>query len=108
MFGALLIGGATTSPQHTAVKIAPQYEEPVVHVLDASRAVGVVSDLLSEERRADFVAQNQTAQQKLRDQHGSRQEKPLLSLDAASATSESVAPKFTLKELTANCCGSIA
>ena len=51
----LLIGGATTSKVHTAVKIAPNYDGPVVHVLDASRAVGVAATLLSEARRQDFV-----------------------------------------------------
>jgi 5-methyltetrahydrofolate--homocysteine methyltransferase len=52
----LLIGGATTSKLHTAVKIAPQYEQPVVHVKDASRAVGVAGSLLSKELRANYVA----------------------------------------------------
>ena len=52
----LLIGGATTSRVHTAVKIAPEYKGPVVHVLDASRAVGVASNLLSDELKAEFVA----------------------------------------------------
>jgi methylmalonyl-CoA mutase cobalamin-binding subunit len=52
----LLIGGATTSRQHTAVKIAPEYTGPVVHVLDASRAVDVVSSLLSETQRGAFLA----------------------------------------------------
>src|SRR6185503_7473352 len=51
----LLIGGATTSKVHTAVKIAPRYAGPVVHVLDASRAVGVASSLLSETQRDGFV-----------------------------------------------------
>ena len=53
----LLIGGATTSKAHTAVKIAPNYDAPVIHVLDASRSVGVVSNLLSDTLRADFVAE---------------------------------------------------
>ena len=53
----LLIGGATTSPQHTAVKIAHEYSHPVVHVLDASRAVDVVSSLLGE-KKAEFDKQN--------------------------------------------------
>ncbi|GAB4340454.1 MAG: methionine synthase [Calditrichia bacterium] len=53
----LLIGGATTSKKHTAVKIAPQYSQPVVHVLDASRGVGVVSALLSPDARAQFEEQ---------------------------------------------------
>jgi 5-methyltetrahydrofolate--homocysteine methyltransferase len=54
----LLIGGATTSRAHTAVKIAPHYSEPVVHVLDASRAVPVTTSLLSEEGKPEFVAQH--------------------------------------------------
>ncbi|MFM2130109.1 MAG: methionine synthase, partial [Pseudomonadota bacterium] len=53
----LLIGGATTSKVHTAVKIAPNYKGPVVHVVDASRAVGVAQNLVSEDKRAHFVAQ---------------------------------------------------
>ena len=51
----LLIGGATTSAKHTAVKIAPQYEQPTVHVLDASRCVGVVDKLMSDGLRPQFV-----------------------------------------------------
>src|ERR1700728_3972548 len=54
----LLIGGATTSRAHTAVKIAPHYSQPVVHVLDASRAVPVTTNLLSDEGKAPFVAQH--------------------------------------------------
>jgi 5-methyltetrahydrofolate--homocysteine methyltransferase len=54
----LLIGGATTSAKHTAVKIAPQYEHPIVHVLDASRCVGVIDKLLSDDHRDNFVAEN--------------------------------------------------
>ena len=54
----LLIGGATTSAKHTAVKIAPQYKEPTIHVLDASRAVGVVEKLLNPDRRDDLVRRN--------------------------------------------------
>src|ERR1043166_5897757 len=53
----LLIGGATTSKAHTAVKIAPHYSEPVVHVLDASRAVPVTTSLLSPENKPAFVVQ---------------------------------------------------
>src|SRR5204863_6736034 len=53
----LLIGGATTSKAHTAVKISPNYSEPVVHVLDASRAVPVVSSLISAQQKPRFVAQ---------------------------------------------------
>ncbi len=79
----LLIGGATTSKQHTAVRVAPEYTAPVVHVLDASRVVNVVSDLLDDERRPEFVTRNLDAQEMLRLQHADKQRKPLLSLDAA-------------------------
>jgi 5-methyltetrahydrofolate--homocysteine methyltransferase len=79
----LLIGGATTSRQHTAVKIAPEYDETTVHVLDASRVVDVVSSLLSDDRRGAFVEGNRDLQQRLRDQHGARKQRPLLSYEAA-------------------------
>ncbi|MGD0348667.1 MAG: methionine synthase [Terracidiphilus sp.] len=65
----LLIGGATTSRAHTAVKIAPHYSEPVVHVLDASRAVPVTTSLLSDDGRAGFVAQHNTEYDALRKAH---------------------------------------
>jgi 5-methyltetrahydrofolate--homocysteine methyltransferase len=61
----LLIGGATTSAKHTAVKIAPQFSRPTVHVLDASRCVGVVEHLLNPNLRAEFEARNRLEQQKL-------------------------------------------
>src|SRR5438445_2335097 len=78
----LLIGGATTSKQHTAVRIAPAYTGSTVHVLDASRVIGVVSDLLDEGRRPKFDRDNRALQEKLRTQHtASRRE--LLSLEAA-------------------------
>ena len=78
----LLIGGATTSKQHTAVRIAPAYTGSTVHVLDASRVIGVVSDLLDEGRRPKFDSDNRALQEKLRLQHtASRRE--LLSLEAA-------------------------
>ena len=64
--GPLLIGGATTSRAHTAVRIAPAYKGPVVHVLDASRAVGVVSQLKSAEKRPGFDAENRREQERLR------------------------------------------
>ncbi len=79
----LLIGGATTSPQHTAVKIAPEYSGSVVHVLDASRAVGVVSSLLDPRQRESYDAQVRADQERLRTLHSQRQEKPLLSLRQA-------------------------
>ena len=62
----LLIGGATTSRRHTAIKIAPHYSEPVVHVLDASRAVPVTTSLLSEDGKADFVAQHRADYEAIR------------------------------------------
>jgi 5-methyltetrahydrofolate--homocysteine methyltransferase len=65
----LLIGGATTSRAHTAVKIAPHYSEPVVHVLDASRAVPVTTSLLSDEGRAEFVAKHRAEYEALRRAH---------------------------------------
>jgi 5-methyltetrahydrofolate--homocysteine methyltransferase len=81
----LLIGGATTSRQHTAVKIAPRYEESVVHVNDASRAVGVVSALLDPERRKQLDGRNREQQERLRFVHEGRRERPLLSLADARA-----------------------
>jgi 5-methyltetrahydrofolate--homocysteine methyltransferase len=68
----LLIGGATTSRAHTAVKIAPAYGGPTVHVLDASRGVGVVSQLLSAERREEFLRATRAEYDTLRTQHGAR------------------------------------
>jgi 5-methyltetrahydrofolate--homocysteine methyltransferase len=65
----LLIGGATTSRRHTAVKIAPHYSEPVVHVLDASRAVPVTTSLLSDEGKLEFVAQHRADYEALRKAH---------------------------------------
>jgi len=90
----LLIGGATTSRAHTAVKVAQHYSEPVVHVLDASRAVPVTSSLLSKDGKAAFVKQLREDYEKLRAQHGSSQVK-LLSLAAARAN----APKLKYDDL---------
>ena len=81
----LLIGGATTSRQHTAVKIAPEYRQPTVHVLDASRAVDVVSSLLSDRQRDTFAAKVRAEQAELRDKYGTKREKTLLSLADARA-----------------------
>jgi len=81
----LLIGGATTSRQHTAVKIAPEYAGPVVHVLDASRAVGVVSDLMDRDRRRELERRNREEQERLRELHAGRSRRPLLPLDEARA-----------------------
>jgi 5-methyltetrahydrofolate--homocysteine methyltransferase len=74
----LLIGGATTSRQHTAVRIAPEYSQPVVHVVDASRVVGVVSDLLDPERRQKLDRENRAEQDRLRQLHAERLAQPLL------------------------------
>jgi 5-methyltetrahydrofolate--homocysteine methyltransferase len=80
----LLIGGATTSKAHTAVKIAPHYSGPTIHVLDASRAVNVVSSLISEERRQEFITKNQKDQEHLREEfHLRNAEKQLLSIEEA-------------------------
>ena len=74
----LLIGGATTSKQHTAVKIAPEYGGPVVHVLDASRAVDVVSQPARRRAGRRSRRANREAQETLRQQYATRREKPLL------------------------------
>jgi 5-methyltetrahydrofolate--homocysteine methyltransferase len=82
----LLIGGATTSRIHTAVKIDPMYDGPVVHVLDASRSVPVASELISEETRKSFKDRTKAEYSKLRKDHETRQqEKNLISIDAARA-----------------------
>jgi 5-methyltetrahydrofolate--homocysteine methyltransferase len=78
----LLIGGATTSRAHTAVKIAPHYSEPVVHVLDASRAVPVTTSLLSDDGKADFVAQHRADFEALRKAHSAPRQ-TVISLEAA-------------------------
>ncbi len=82
----LLIGGATTSRVHTAVKIAPFYKQPVIHVLDASRAVGVVSNLISDELKPAYVAEIEREQEAARAAHaGKRSEKKSLTIAAARA-----------------------
>jgi 5-methyltetrahydrofolate--homocysteine methyltransferase len=86
----LLIGGATTSKQHTAVRIAPAYEGPTVHVLDASRVVGVVSDLLDPGRAATLDTANRAEQERLRVQHAGRRSQPLLTVEEARANREQV------------------
>jgi 5-methyltetrahydrofolate--homocysteine methyltransferase len=97
----LLIGGATTSKQHTAVKIAPEYSQPTLHVLDASRVVGVVSSLLDGDRRAALDEENRELQERLREQHADRLRKPLLTIEQARANRHRVAfddlpvPSFT-------------
>ncbi|HXJ64200.1 MAG TPA: methionine synthase, partial [Actinomycetota bacterium] len=74
----LLIGGATTSKQHTAVRIAPEYGAEVVHVLDASRVVNVMSDLMDPERRRTLDSSNRELQERLREEHAARLARPLL------------------------------
>jgi 5-methyltetrahydrofolate--homocysteine methyltransferase len=97
----LLIGGATTSRQHTAVRIAPAYAQETVHVLDASRVVGVVSDLLDPVRRSALDEANREEQERLRTQHAEKERRPLLTLDAARANRQQLeyddlrAPAFT-------------
>src|SRR5688572_30019451 len=78
----LLIGGATTSGKHTAVKVAPAYSGPTVHVPDASLAVGVMGKLLSADRGA-YLAEVRGKQQSLREAHASAQKRPLIGLDEA-------------------------
>jgi 5-methyltetrahydrofolate--homocysteine methyltransferase len=94
----LLIGGATTSRQHTAVKIAPAFSKPTVHVLDASRAVGVVASLVNRETRAAFDVKNRKEQEELRELHGRKRQKPLLSL--ADADRKRFVPDFRREDLT--------
>ena len=87
----LLIGGATTSPAHTAIKIEPMLSDaPVVHVLDASRAVGVVSQLMSDETRDRFWGETKDKYARLRDSRSGGQAKARVSLEAARA----MAPKI--------------
>ena len=85
----VLIGGATTSPAHTAVKIAPHYSGPIIHVLDASRSVPVTTTLLSEDGRDKYVADNEARHEKLRETFN-KKDKPTVSLSQARAN----APKF--------------
>jgi len=81
----LLIGGATTSKVHTALKIDPNYEGPVIHVLDASRAVGVASKLLSDTQRDGFVGEVADEYVQVRDARAGKAEKQLMSLEDARA-----------------------
>jgi 5-methyltetrahydrofolate--homocysteine methyltransferase len=97
----LLIGGATTSRQHTAVRIAPAYAQATVHVLDASRVVGVVSDLLDPVRSVELTRANGVDQERLRAEHADKQRRPLLPLWQAQSNREQVSfdelaiPSFT-------------
>ncbi|MCA9605027.1 MAG: methionine synthase, partial [Myxococcales bacterium] len=91
MVQPLLIGGATTSRQHTAVKIAPAYAPPVVHVLDASRAVNTVASLLSDEQRAGFAEANEKDQDQLRKLHARGPIRPLVPYAEANAKAPTLA-----------------
>ena len=85
----LLVGGATTSRAHTAVKIAPHYSQPVVHILDASRAVPVTTSLLSDEGKDEFVAKHRTEYEALRKQHAAPKVK-LVSIETARVRRTSI------------------
>jgi 5-methyltetrahydrofolate--homocysteine methyltransferase len=99
----LLIGGATTSRVHTAVKISPHYEGPVVYVPDASRSVSVCSDLLSDGRATAFIDELKSDYERVRTQHANKKATPLVTLAQARANKTPVdwatytppAPKFT-------------
>ena len=98
----LLIGGATTSRAHTAVKIAPHYSEPVVHIVDASRAVPATTSLLSDDGRAEFISQHRAEYEAVRKSHAVLQQKTI-SLEKARARRTPIewraedipAPEFT-------------
>ncbi|GIF69577.1 5-methyltetrahydrofolate--homocysteine methyltransferase [Asanoa ishikariensis] len=97
----LLVGGATTSRQHTAVRVAPAYTGSIVHVQDASRVGGVLTGLLDPERVEEFDAANRVEQQRLREQHAEREKRPLVPIGTARANREVVSfddlptPEFT-------------
>ncbi len=86
----ILIGGATTSRQHTAVKIAPVYRGSVLHVNDASRAVGAVASLLDPSRKDEVDERNRAEQERLRDLHDTKRQKPLLPYGEAVARGASI------------------
>ncbi len=86
----LLIGGATCSRVHTAVKIAPHYEGPVVYVPDASRSVGVCSELLSDERAAKYIAELEADYDRVRALHAAKKATPLVTLAAARANKTAI------------------
>ncbi|WP_341893474.1 methionine synthase [Variovorax sp. YR752] len=99
----LLIGGATTSRVHTAVKISPHYEGPVVYVPDASRSVSVCSELLSDGRATAFIDELKSDYERVRTQHANKKATPLVTLSAARANKTPIdwsaytpaKPKFT-------------
>ena len=81
----LLIGGATTSRAHTAVKIAPNYDGPVVYVPDASRSVSVAQSLLTQEQREQYIEEIKSDYERIREQHANKKTTPLISLAEARA-----------------------
>jgi 5-methyltetrahydrofolate--homocysteine methyltransferase len=105
----LLIGGATTSRVHTAVKISPHYDGPVVYVPDASRAVGVCTELLSDDRAAAYIAELKADIEKTRQLHANKKQTPLVTLAQARANKALLdlsrvapAPKFTGRRVLKN------
>jgi 5-methyltetrahydrofolate--homocysteine methyltransferase len=86
----LMIGGATTSRVHTAVKIAPHYDGPVVYVPDASRSVSVASSLLSDESASKFIQDLRDDYERIRLQHANRKVAPTISLEAARQNREKI------------------
>ncbi|MBS6363056.1 methionine synthase [Burkholderia sp.] len=86
----LLIGGATTSRVHTAVKIAPNYEGPVVYVPDASRSVSVASSLLSDEGATKYLDELKADYDRIRDQHANRKAQPMVTLPEARANKTTI------------------
>ena len=107
----LLIGGATTSRVHTAVKIAPHYDGPVVYVPDASRSVGVCSELLSEDKAAAAIAELRADNERVRAQHAGKKATPLVTLAQARANKTPIdwradtlppAPTFTGRRVLRN------
>src|SRR5450432_1230511 len=86
----LLIGGATTSRQHTAVRVAPAYDGTTLHVLDASRVAGVVGDLLDDDRAQALAVSNEADQERLREQHENARQRPLLIIAQARANPDLV------------------
>src|SRR6201981_1240559 len=96
-----LLGGAPASREHPGLRLAPQSSQPVLHVLDASRVVGVVSDLLDPDRRRRLDTENREDQERLRDQYAERERKPLLAIEEARANRQQLpfddlrAPEFT-------------
>ena len=86
----LMIGGATTSRVHTAVKIAPHYDGPVVYVPDASRSVSVASSLLSDESAKKFIQDLRDDYERIREQHANKKAAPSISLEAARKNREMI------------------